>query len=142
MQQFDVAQKNFETALALDRTLAVAWKNLLTLLYNEGKYAEVVLTANEAISILPSELELQFPKANALAKLKRNDEAEQVFLHLIELRPGDAVYYANLGVLYHHGKRYKEAAEYYQKALALNPTLERIKGALGKVKRMQSNQTQ
>lgn len=131
-----MAQKNFETAIALDRTMEVAWKNLLTLLYNERKYDEVIKTADEAQTILPNDMDLQFPKANALAKLKRNVEAEAVFLMLIEKRPGDAVYYANLGVLYHHWKRYDQAAFYYDKALTLNPALDRIQEALDKVKRL------
>lgn len=141
LKQFEAAQKNFETALALDKTLAVAWKNLLTLMYNQGKYEQVISTANEAISILPNELEFLFPKANALAKMLRNEEAELVFKLLIERRPQEAIYYANLGVLYHHQKKYKESAVYYEKAIDLNPKLERIQGALDKVRRMQSNQT-
>lgn len=79
--------------------------------------------------------------ANALAKLKRYDEAEQVFQLLIEKRPGDAVYSANLGVLYHHWKKYDNAIFYYEKALALDPKLG-LRGAMDKLKRKlkQSNQ--
>lgn len=142
LKQFDVAQKNFETAIALDRTMHLAWKNLLTLLYNEEKFEETIARADEAFSILPAELELLFPKANALAKLKRNEEAEAVFKHLMEQRPGDAVYPGNLGVLYHHWKRYDQAAIYYRHALALNPQMARLQSALEKVTKLQMNQMQ
>lgn len=130
----DKAQRHFETAVGMDSTLEVAWKNLLTLLYNEGKYEEVLATADKAIPILPATVELQFPKANALAKLKRYDEAERTFLEMIERRPGEAIYYANLGVLYHHWRRFHSAAAYYEHALRLDPGLNRISDALSKVK--------
>lgn len=117
--------------------MEVAWKNLLTLLYNQRKFAEVIETANKAIAILPNEIELQFPMANAMAKLKRYEEAEFVFLNLIEKRPHDSVYYANLGVLYHHWKRYERAIVYYEHALALNPNLGELQKAKEKIKRLQ-----
>lgn len=135
LQKFDLAQKNFETALNLDRTMELAWKNLLTLLYNEGKYEDVITRADQGISHNPNkEVEFLFPKANALAKLKRNEEAEQVFLYLIEQRPREGIYLGNLGVLYHHWHKYDRAAIYYEKALEVNPGLERLRNALDKVK--------
>lgn len=137
IQQFDLAQKHFETALNQDRTMDLAWKNLLTLLYNEGKYEDVIVRADQGISYNPKEVEFLFPKANALAKLKRNEEAERVFLHLIEERPHEAIYLGNLGVLYHHWRKYDRAAIYYEEALEVNPGLDRLRNALDKVKQMQ-----
>lgn len=116
--------------------MEVAWKNLLTLLYNQQKYEEVIRLADQGIAVLPMAIDLYFPKANALAKLKLNEEAEEVFLYIIEQRPQEVTYLFNLGVLYHHWKRYEKAEIYYEKALQINPYNPTMRDALSKAKRL------
>lgn len=72
---------------------------------------------------LPSEPALHFNLANTLGKLSRYEESESHFLLATNLDPGNANYWANLGVLYHRWRKYEQAEKSYLHALKLNPTL-------------------
>lgn len=80
-----------------------------------------------------------FLRANALGKLNRYDEAEQLYKEVIAMRPNHALYYVNLGVLYHRWNRKAMAADTYRRALELNPNSSNVRKYLRMLQGVQSN---
>lgn len=56
----------------------------------------------------------------------------------INLNPGEAMYYKNMGGLFFGEARYEEAILYYKKALALNPTYDEVISDIGSCLMQQS----
>ncbi|XP_037779061.1 protein O-mannosyl-transferase TMTC4-like [Penaeus monodon] len=96
---------------------------MLILLDSQGLYQSAIDVADKALRHLPSEPALHFNLANTLGKLSRYEESESHFLLATNLDPGNANYWANLGVLYHRWRKYEQAEKSYLHALKLNPTL-------------------
>ncbi|XP_047494234.1 protein O-mannosyl-transferase TMTC4-like [Penaeus chinensis] len=117
------ALATWTNATSLKPSLAVAWTNMLILLDSQGLYQSAIDVADKALRHLPSEPALHFNLANTLGKLSRYEESESHFLLATNLDPGNANYWANLGVLYHRWRKYEQAEKSYLHALKLNPTL-------------------
>lgn len=92
-----------------------------------GKHQDVITLSAKALDILQADPGIIFLRANAMGKLNRYDEAEHLYKEAIHLRPNHALYYVNLGVLYHRWNRKELAAKNYQAALANNPNLNNVR---------------
>jgi ribosomal protein S12 methylthiotransferase accessory factor len=66
--------------------------------------------------------------------LKQHEEAIEAFARAIEIEPGDAINYANIGSNLRDLGRIDEACRMYEHALELNPDLEFARVNLEKLK--------
>lgn len=121
MNNKTLALKYWQEAVAINPQHTKAWANILAMLDNTGRTEEVLKLSEKAIQQAPNEPSLIFSRANALGKLGRFDEAEQAYLEALARRPNNALYYVNLGVLYHRWSRRLDAAAAYRRALNIDP---------------------
>lgn len=103
-----------------------------------GKHPDVIMLSAKALDILQMDPAIIFLRANAMGKLNRYAEAEALYKEAIQLRPNHAMYYVNLGVLYHRWNRKELAAKSYQTALAINPNLNNVRKYLRMLKEIQT----
>lgn len=88
----------------------------------EGTDPEDVLAAAEtAVSLDKSLIEAWNLKAITLAKLDREEEAEDILKQLVKEAPRHADTQHNYAVLLRDQNRHKEAVEFFDKAIRLNP---------------------
>ena len=116
--------------------------------FEEGKIDRSIESYQEALKHDPNSFEAKFDLASALYRAERYDAAEkglQALLNndsLSEAERGDVAY--NLGNVQFAQKKYKEALDFYRKAMRYNPTDEDAKFnyALTKLKLQQQEQQQ
>ena len=89
---------------------------------SDGNYREALRFAEQAMAMDPTNLRYRFLYGQALFKMEKFDQAETVFKELLEEGPqARNLAYVELGALYGHTKRFKEAAEYYGLAIEAFP---------------------
>lgn len=115
------ALRSWREAISISPKHAKAWANILAFLDNDGQTEQVLQVSAKAMLLLPNDPPIMFTRANAFGKLGKFKEAERLYLRIIELRPTNALYYVNLGVLYHRWDRRLEAINAYEHALQLDP---------------------
>ncbi|KAL1513175.1 hypothetical protein ABEB36_002620 [Hypothenemus hampei] len=123
----------WKEAVRLRPTHTAAWGNALALLDSHGRALEAVELGTIALSHVPRAPAIYFAMGNALGKLNRFPEAESHFLQAIKLNELNALYYSNLGVLYHRWNKRDKAQQMYLKALKLDPNLTSAKTNLRKL---------
>lgn len=116
-------------------THVAAWSNILVLLDSQLRYKDVLDFGNIALTNNPSSAAIHFNIANTLGKLQDFKKAELHFLEAINLNRNNPMYYSNLGVLYHHWNKTKEAIDMYRKSIQLDPNLRSAKSNLQKLLR-------
>ncbi|XP_026480649.1 transmembrane and TPR repeat-containing protein 4-like [Ctenocephalides felis] len=121
-KQYREAKSSWLQATRIDSSHAKSWINLITLLDSQGKNEEVKKLASRALNKLPNEPGLHFLLANAYGKSNQYEMAESHFKSAISIKH-DALYFANLGVLYHRWNKTNLAETMYKEALKINPTL-------------------
>ncbi|RWS15638.1 transmembrane and TPR repeat-containing protein 4-like protein [Dinothrombium tinctorium] len=115
--------------------LLAAWNNLILMLDSIGEDQRALHVAEESLKHLPKESSLHFNYANILGKINRFKDAERHFLIALNISK-EAVYYANLGVLYHRWKKYSKAKIAYKNALLINPNMQTTKENLQSLMRI------
>lgn len=115
------AMRCWREAISISPKHSKAWANILAFLDNDGQTDQVLHVSDKAMFLLPNDPAIMFTRANAFGKLGRFEEAERLYISIIELRPTNALYYVNLGVLYHRWDRRREAITAYEHALKLDP---------------------
>ncbi|XP_059622180.1 protein O-mannosyl-transferase TMTC4 [Phlebotomus argentipes] len=133
MKNTTMAQQFWSEAITMNPRHAKAWANILALLDNEGRTEEVIRMSALALMHIPDDPAIFFTRANAYGKIGDFQESERLFLQAIKLRPNYAMYYANLGVLYHRWRKRAKAIEFYQKALKVDPNLRSVRENLSKL---------
>lgn len=108
-------------AISISPKHAKAWANILAFLDNDGQTDQVLNVSAKAMLLLPNDPAIMFTRANAFGKLGKFEDAERLYSSIIRLRPTNALYYVNLGVLYHRWDRRLEAINAYDHALQLDP---------------------
>lgn len=89
--------------------------------------------ALERLADGPASARARLLRANALAGLQRNDEAEALYLQLIEELPQDPAPYNNLATLYAANGRLQEASELLTRAMKSDPRYAAIYKNLSRV---------
>jgi tetratricopeptide (TPR) repeat protein len=79
--------------------------------------------AHQAMRHHVNQSSLYFNYANLLGKMSWFEESERYFKRAINLSPSNALYHANLAVLYHRWNKWQFAFEMYEKALELDSNL-------------------
>lgn len=116
-----MALQCWQQAVDINPKHAKAWSNILALLDNSGMTENVIALSEKAMHFVPNEPAILFTRANAYGKLGRFMDAEKIYQEIIRLRPNNALYYVNLGVLYHRWNKRKAAINAYQNALKIDP---------------------
>jgi len=127
-QDHATARREFETALKLDPKLFEAHYFYARACLTEGKFEEAIAHYRNAWQARPEDYQAILLSADALAKLKRNDEvleAARLGMKLadahLELNPDDArAWYLSGGALMRLGK-VNEALERTRRAYAIDP---------------------
>lgn len=127
MKNYTMAKQSWKHSLSINPQQSPPWANMLTLLDSEAKIDEVIALSAKALQFLPNDSSIMFLRANALGKLDRFEEAERLYLKIIQLQPKHALYHVNLGVLYHRWNRKAQALDSYRNALKINPNLSNAK---------------
>lgn len=115
------ALRCWREAISISPKHGKSWANILAFLDNNGQTDQVLNISAKAMLLLPEDPAIMFTRANAFGKLAKFEEAERLYKRIIELRPTNALYYVNLGVLYHRWGRRLEAITAYEHALQLDP---------------------
>lgn len=85
-------------------------------LYKTQKFDSALYFINKAVKASPKSEEYLFKRAMIKEKTKDSKGAIKDYKSCIEINP-KPVYYNNIGVIYAIGAEYKEAVEWYNKAL-------------------------
>jgi serine/threonine protein kinase/tetratricopeptide (TPR) repeat protein len=119
---FAEAESSFKQAISLRPTYWVSYQHLALFYNRRERYTEAIALLNHVIELTPD-------NATAYSNLgavywgmedaKSREAAQVAFSKSIALSPSYAAY-SNLGYLYLGNKQYNEAAEAFQRALALN----------------------
>ncbi|XP_018569656.1 transmembrane and TPR repeat-containing protein 4-like [Anoplophora glabripennis] len=123
LKRHEEALKAWEMAVLYRPTHVAAWSNTLVLLDSMKKYDDVLELGRTALMHNPKSPALHFSLANTLGKLQQFEKAEGHFLEAINFSPQNALYYSNLGVLYHRWGKNDKAKEMYRKALQIDPDM-------------------
>jgi tetratricopeptide (TPR) repeat protein len=116
----DEAKHALQQALRLDPNSAEAHNTLGNALLRSGERNAAVECYRRALAIRPQYAEAHNNLGSALRALGRLDEGETELRYAIELRPGYASALANLGLVLQE-RRYSEALEAYDEAIAADP---------------------
>uniref|UniRef100_A0A6B2EFB9 dolichyl-phosphate-mannose--protein mannosyltransferase n=1 Tax=Phlebotomus kandelakii TaxID=1109342 RepID=A0A6B2EFB9_9DIPT len=133
MKNTTMAHQFWSDAITLNPRHGKAWANILALLDNQGRTEEVIRMSAVALQHIPNDPAIFFTRANAFGKMGDFAASEELFLRAIDLRPNYAMYYANLGVLYHRWRKPTKAAVFYRKALTVDPNLRSVRENLSKL---------
>lgn len=136
MKNYSMAMHSWKHSLSINPKQSRPWANMLTFLDNKGQNDEVIYWSAKALHFLPNDSSILFLRANALGKLNRFEEAERLYLEIIQLHPMHALYHVNLGVLYHRWNRKAQAIHSYRNALGINPNLPNAKRYLKQLSRL------
>lgn len=127
LKNSDMALKSWQESLSIEPKQGKAWANLLALLDNNGMHRDVIRLSEVALLHAPNDPTILFTRANAYGKLNEFVEAENIYKEVIQTRPNYALYYVNLGVLYHRWGKKQNAIRAYETALQINPNLRSVK---------------
>uniref|UniRef100_A0A1B6KLG0 dolichyl-phosphate-mannose--protein mannosyltransferase n=1 Tax=Graphocephala atropunctata TaxID=36148 RepID=A0A1B6KLG0_9HEMI len=130
VKEHSKAYETWRQATQLDPRHHAAWNNLIIMLDSIGKHTEASLIGQEALTHLPNSPAIHFNVANSLGKTNDFPEAERHFKTAIQLNPKYPLYYVNLGVLYHHWKKFGLAKKMYLQALTLDPNIKSARNYL------------
>ncbi|KOX77837.1 Transmembrane and TPR repeat-containing protein 4 [Melipona quadrifasciata] len=132
-KNYDKALKAWESATKQRSTHRRAWTNMILLLDDLRMRDNALKIGNQALQYLPDDASIHFNIANILGKAGNFVEAEVYFKNAISRNSKDAMFYTNLGVLYHRWKKFNEAENMYKKALEIKPELNSAKENLRKL---------
>ena len=87
----------------------------------QQKFAEAVVSYQNALKLQPNTPDLQFNLGIALTQLNRLEEATNAYQKAIRIQPGFFEAHGNLGTILQRQGKLTEAIASYQKGLAINP---------------------
>lgn len=113
---------------------AEALTNLGVLAFRKNEFERCVAFQTEALESLPAYAYAFHNRALCFLSLNKDAEAEQDYLTTIKLAPEFAMAHNGLGVIALRRKNYDLAQQYFQRAVAADPTLEMAKNNLRAVR--------
>ncbi|CAO1404459.1 unnamed protein product [Diamesa serratosioi] len=136
MKNDSLALINWRKAVSINPMNQKAWSNILAYYDNNNQltnHDEVIKYSDLALTYLPNDTNILFSRANTMGKIGKFEESEKIFLEIIKIEP-KALFYANLGVLYHRWNKKELAENNYIKALSLDSNLKNARNNLSKLK--------
>ena len=119
--QLEQALVEFEAAVAMEPSLAVAHSGMGVIYRRMGEYARAIECFANALRHNPNSFDDSINLAQLYHFTKRLSDAVEAYLHACDLRPGDFNAQLNLGVCYWESGDLNQAAERYQKAVEIDP---------------------
>jgi tetratricopeptide (TPR) repeat protein len=116
-QAADRAIAALREAVAATPDNPTPWRNLIEALHAQGKIAETVETAQEAVERFPADVALAEQRANALFRAERYEEAMPAYDEVVRLDPNHAWALCRTGLLYERAGRVVAAREAWWDAL-------------------------
>jgi len=104
-QNFTVAEKWFEAALALTPDDGANWFNLGYVREHMGKPQEAIDAFSEAVRLVPTQDMAWYSMGLAHARLGQHDKAATTLERVVELQPMSGEGFYQLGMAYHHANR-------------------------------------
>ena len=111
----------FQFRLRLDPADVTAHTRLASFLYLQGKSAEALEHATQAVKLKPDDDQAHYQLGNLYLVANRLSEANEEFQTVIRLNPQDYQAYGNLGLISLKQGLWPEARRYLQVAVQLNP---------------------
>ncbi len=123
-KEFDKAIEYYNKAIALVPNYALAYNNLGIAYRKKGEYNRAIECYNKAIAINPNYTLAYFNLGNANVHMRQYDKAVEFFNKVITIDPNFTYkyrVYSNIGAAYYlKGENYN-AADWFGKAIELNP---------------------
>jgi len=98
------------------------YTTLVDLLQATDQTDQAIAVSNKAIERFPDNKDLRDKQFNLYISGNKTDEAKANLLEAVKREPNNAVYLKNLGILYDQSGEKEKAIEFYEKALAVDPT--------------------
>jgi tetratricopeptide (TPR) repeat protein len=95
---------------------------LIDLLQATEQVDRAIAVSNTAIERFPDKKDIRDKQFNLYISGNKTDEAKANLLEAVKREPNNATYLKNLGILYDQSGEKEKAVEYYEKALAVDPT--------------------
>jgi Flp pilus assembly protein TadD len=128
LDKVDECEKNYKTAAELDPYFAAAYNNLAyTYIVRDMKAEEAMKLVQKALELEPDNGAYVDTLAWGYFKQGKLDEALTELLRALKLDNSDPTIYDHIGDVYKAKTMVKEALEYWQKALDMNPNDNKIK---------------
>jgi len=121
--EYDKAIADFNEALRLNPTLALAYCNRGEAWRKKGEYDKAIADNNEALRLNPNNARAYNNRGLAWGSKGEYDRAIGDYNEAIRLDPNDAKAYNNRGLALHGKREYDKAITDFNEALRLNPTL-------------------
>jgi tetratricopeptide (TPR) repeat protein len=115
------AVRHLERAVALAPGFAAAWNNLGTVAYQTRSFLRAEECFREALRQDPSMYEPLVNLGGVLINLHKLDEALELNIHAVLVRPGDALANAQLGMTYFEVGNLDSAVKYLESARKVDP---------------------
>jgi len=116
-RDFKKAFIHYQKAITIQPHMGILYNNLGMSLFLEGEYEAALKALIEGAKLDPDNKKIQNNLGLLLCRMGRFQEAFETF----KRSGGEASAYYNLGCFYMIGKKYKEAIQYYQKAIDAKP---------------------
>ena len=134
-RQLRRAEERFREASSHKHELAHV--NLIILLDEQSRLAEAQQLTVEAMDLFPNNPEFYFQNANILGQLGSFEESEDYYLKAISMK-NKALFWGNLGVLYHRWNKKDQAIAAYKNALLIDNNMPSAKVNLEKLLKSKS----
>tara|TARA_B100000029_G_scaffold495726_1_gene561053 strand:- start:58 stop:1995 length:1938 start_codon:yes stop_codon:yes gene_type:complete len=121
LQEFDLAIKNYLTAIEINPQYAEAYNNLGIVLYEKGDFEAAIESYGQAIKIKPDFAEAHYNSGLALQGKGQPEKAIDSFKQALKINPHYAEAYYNIGLFLYHKGNLEMALDCYNKALQIKP---------------------
>jgi len=138
MGQTKKAEEYYLKAIAANPRHHEARNNLAESLIRQNRIEEALVHLSYVLNQHP-DAEVYLNTGSALAKLNRIDDAIHCFEKALEINPGSAETYNNLGVMMLHKQDYATALKYFQTAIQYRPDYANARANLRQLKSFLNN---
>jgi len=135
-QAYGAAEMEFKRALELNPDMVEAFNNLALTLTEAGKHEDAAVCFQRAIELAPDFAEALNNLGCLYQQMGEHAKAVETFSQALTKRQDYASAYANLGTAYYALNKLDEATKAWDKALSLDPTNEKLKKKLQKIRGM------
>jgi tetratricopeptide (TPR) repeat protein len=115
------AVRRLEHAVEIAPGFAAAWNNLGTIAYQTRSFLRAEECFREALSQEPGMYEPLVNLGGVLINLRKLDEALELNVHAVLVRPGDALANSQLGMTYFEVGNFDAALKYLERARKIDP---------------------
>ncbi len=133
LRQFSQAIHHFEQAVELDNGQPDLLYNLGFCYGITGQYERSIETLERLLKINPDHFKATYSLAVAKLRLNQAAEARELLLSLLQTQTNDPNLYYLMGQCYAVEQNNRQAAEWYNKALQINPNLTKARTALNRL---------